>query len=69
MRATHISTGPAGGGGRSAALTWAAWLVAGWRCLAHTLLEQAEALPETAEGGSRGSLQEKQVLVQGSEGA
>lgn len=43
--------------------------MAGWRRLAHTLLEQAEALPKTAEGGGRGSLQEKQVLVQGSERA
>lgn len=43
--------------------------MAGWASLAHALLEQGEALPETAEGGGGGSLQEKQVLVQGSEGA
>lgn len=43
--------------------------MAGWAHLAHTLLEKGEALPQAAEGGSRGSLQEKQVLVQGSEGA
>lgn len=43
--------------------------MAGWACLTYTLLEEREALPEAAEGGGRGSLQQKQVLVQGSEGA
>lgn len=43
--------------------------MAWWASLAHTLLEQGEALPKAAEGSSGGSFQEEQVLVQGSEGA
>lgn len=43
--------------------------MAGGGRLAYALLQQGEALPEAAEGGGGGGLQEKQVLVQGSEGA
>lgn len=43
--------------------------MAGLAGVVQALLEQAQALPEAAEGGSRGSFQEQQVLVQGSEGA
>lgn len=64
---THLNQASSGAG--KGALTRRPWLVAGWAHLAHTLLEQGEALPKAAQGGSGGSLQEKQVLVQGSEGA
>lgn len=64
---TYFNQASSGAG--KGALTGGSWLVAGWAHLAHTLLEQGEALPKAAEGGSGGSLQEKQVLVQGSEGA
>ena len=43
--------------------------MAGLGCMVHTLLEQAEALAEAAEGGRRGGFQEQQVLVQGGERA
>lgn len=62
-RARTCSPGRAPGG-----LTRGPGPVAGLTGLVQALLEQAQALPKAAEGGSRGSFQEQEVLVQGSEG-